>query len=308
MYKLREDLAIVQTVDFFTPIVDDPYDFGAIAAANALSDCFTLGAQPVTGLNLVSFPCRLGLDILKEILRGGADKMSEAGGIIVGGHSVDDEEPKYGIAVTGVLHPDEMVTNDSARPGDLLVLTKKIGTGIVTNVFKSGGGLGKVLSSVSRVSISEETYQEVVESMKTLNNIAGKMLVEAKVNASTDITGFGLLGHAYDMAQASGVQLEISYSSVPLFDDIEAHALSGTKGGGERNRKYLAPFIDLSEGTGDSEFAILADAQTSGPLLISIEEKDAEAFVEKLQKARVAAAAIVGKVTSENSGRVKVVS
>ena len=207
VYRLREDLAIVQTVDFFTPIVDNPYEFGQIAAANALSDCYTMGAKPVTGLNLVSYPCAVGLDTLGEILRGGAEKMIEAGAVIVGGHSIDDPEPKYGIAVTGIVDPRAMITNTQARPGDSLVLTKKIGTGIVTTLNKPPDGFAGWmrrfhLGGDGHTSIPKEVYEEAVRSMRTLNQRAGEIMVEFGAHACTDVTGYGLLGHAHNVARS----------------------------------------------------------------------------------------------------------
>lgn len=304
-------MAIVQTVDFFTPIVDDPYDFGAIAAANALSDCFTMGARVVTGLNLVAFPCHLGLEPLGEILRGGAEKMMEAGGVILGGHSVDDPEPKYGIAVTGTVDPRKMITNTGAKPGDVLILTKKIGTGIITNMRKTRTGFGKILGMISGGSghkaIRDEVYEEALEGMKTLNRTAGELMTEAGAGACTDITGFGLLGHAHNVAEASGAGFEISYAAVPKYDGIEAHAINGTKGGGERNRQWVRKFVRLESGVGENEFAVLCDAQTSGPLLISIDPARAEFLVGKMKAAGVPAPAIIGKVIDEESGRIRVV-
>ena len=303
---MRDDLAIVQTVDFFTPIVDDPYDFGAIAAANALSDCYTLGAQPTTGLNLVGFPCSVGLDVLREILRGGSDKINEAGAIIVGGHSVEDPEPKYGIAVTGVVEPSKMITNTNASVGDVLVLNKKIGTGIVTNTFKTRGGMSGVVKSLVKEEMSNAVFEEAVESMKKLNKDAGELLHAHGATACTDITGFGLLGHAQSMAEASGVSIEISYGAVPKFADIERFAIDGTKGGGDRNRKFVEKHVLRAEDISDEQYAVLNDAQTSGPLLISIPEEKAKALLEKINSP---AAAIIGRIVEdETPGRVHVVS
>ncbi|MEK6709012.1 MAG: selenide, water dikinase SelD, partial [Nitrospinota bacterium] len=232
VFRLREDLAIVQTVDFFTPIVDDPFAFGQIAAANALSDCFTMGAQPVTGLNLVAFPCALGLDALGQILRGGAEKMREAGAVILGGHSVDDPEPKYGIAVTGTVDPRKMITNRGARPGDKLILTKKIGTGIVTNLTKAVSPLRRaargLLGRGGR--LKEGVFEEAVASMITLNQRASRLMVEAGARASTDVTGFGLLGHLHNVMETSGARARVRFSRVPRFDDLLPRAIAGTAG------------------------------------------------------------------------------
>lgn len=312
VYKLREDLAIVQTVDFFTPIVDDPYDFGAIAAANSISDCFTMGAKVVTGLNLVSYPCNLGLETLGHILRGGAEKMAEAGGVIIGGHSVDDPEPKYGIAITGVVDPKEMVTNQGAKPGDALVLTKKIGTGIITNTRKTRTGFGRMIGAFTsgngNKNIRDEVYEEAVAGMKTLNRKASELMVEVGVGACTDITGFGLLGHAHNLAEASGVMVEISYDAVPKFEGIEPHAMAGTKGGGERNRHWIGGFVQLENGIGDTEYAVLTDAQTSGPLLIAVDAAKADLLVQTMKEAGVPAPAVIGRVLEGGEpGRIRVV-
>lgn len=310
VYRLREDLAIVQTIDFFTPIVDDAYDFGQIAAANALSDCFALGARPLTGLNMVCYPKDFGLEILGEILKGGADKMLEAGGVIVGGHSVEDPEPKYGIAVTGIVDPRKMITNCGAKPGDALILTKKIGTGIVTNMHKIKSGLGKLLCNLSdgfgKCAISEGVYDEVVESMKTLNQRPSELMLKYEAHACTDVTGFGLLGHAYNLAEASGVMLEISYHAVPKFEGIEDYSLPGTKGGGDRNAHWVNDKVELGEGIGRKEFAVLCDAQTSGPFLIAVSESDAEPFVAEMHSAGLRDASVIGHVADAQAGRIRV--
>ena len=305
VYRLRDDLAIVQTVDFFTPIVDDPYQFGAIAAANALSDCYTLGAQPITVLNLVGFPCKYGLDVLREILRGGADKVREAGAVIVGGHSVEDTEPKFGMAVTGTVHPQRMIGNTNATPGNLLVLNKKVGTGIVTNTFKQRGSFLGSLQSISGggADFSELTFQEAVESMMQLNKAAGEILEEHGVTACTDITGFGLLGHAQSVAAASGVSFEMFMSEIPIFDGIRANAISGTKGGGDRNKRFIEPYVQLGDGVSDADFSILCDAQTSGPLLSAIPEPHAEQFVQNLKDSGYPAATVVGRVIEAIDGK-----
>ncbi len=290
VYKLREDLAIVQTVDFFTPIVDDPYDFGAIAAANALSDCFTMGAKPVTGLVVVSFPCSLGMDVMHEICRGGMEKLQEAGGVIIGGHSVQDSEPKYGLAITGIVDPRKMITNTGAQPGDALILTKKLGTGIITNLRKTKAG------AATESVISDRIYQEAVDSMKALNQRAGELMAEAGATACTDVTGFGFIGCAWNIAEASGVTLEVSFEAIPKFEGMEDLALTATKGGGERNRAWVHDKVEYGPGTGEREFAMLTDAQTSGPLLISIAPEKAGPLVEKMKAAGVLAPVVIGRV------------
>lgn len=301
VYKLREDLAIVQTVDFFTPIVDDPYDFGAIAAANALSDCFTMGAKPVTGLVVVSFPCSLGMDVMHEICRGGMEKLQEAGGVIIGGHSVQDSEPKYGLAITGIVDPRKMITNTGATPGDALILTKKLGTGIITNLRKT-----RIGAATSESAISDELYQEAVDSMKALNQRAGELMAEAGATACTDVTGFGFIGCAWNVAEASGVKLEVSFEAIPKFAGMEDLALTATKGGGERNRAWVHDKVEYGPGTGEREFAMLTDAQTSGPLLISIAADRADDLVAEMKAAGVLAPAIIGRVV-EGEPKIRIV-
>ncbi len=308
VYRLREDLAIVQTVDFFTPIVDDPYAYGQIAAANALSDCFTMGAQPITGLNLVGFPCHVGLDVLGSVLAGGADKMREAGGVIVGGHSVEDVEPKYGIAVTGTVDPREMVTNQGAKPGDKLVLTKKIGTGIVTNVTKQVHPLVRAARGVfgKNGKLREGVFEEAVDSMRTLNKAASECMTRVGVNACTDVTGFGLLGHLHNVMEASGVRARVFFSQTPRFEDLLPHAIAGTAGGGERNRLWTKPFVEPGGGVDEEMVAVLNDAQTSGGLVIAVAAEKAEALLGELHAAGVASAAVFGEVVEGTPGSVEI--
>lgn len=308
VYRLREDLAIVQTVDFFTPIVDDAYAYGQIAAANALSDCFTMGAQPVTGLNLACFPCHLGLDVLGRILAGGADKMREAGGVIVGGHSVDDAEPKYGIAVTGTVDPREMVTNRGARPGDKLVLTKKIGTGVVTNVTKQLNPMLRAARGIfgKNGKLRDGVFEEAVASMKALNKRASECMMRVGVNACTDVTGFGLLGHLRNVMEASGARARVVFSEVPQFEGLLPHAIVGTAGGGERNRAWTKPFVEPKPDVDEEMLALLNDAQTSGGLIIVVEAEKAEELLRELLGAGVAAAAVFGEVVEGPPGSVEV--
>ncbi len=295
-------------MDFFTPIVDDPYDYGQIAAANALSDCFAMGAQPITGLNLVAFPCDLGLDILGRVLAGGADKMREAGGVIVGGHSVDDPEPKFGIAVTGTVDPRKMITNQNAKPGDKLVLTKKIGTGIITNVTKAVSGVAKAARSIfgGGDKLKEGVYEEAVASMRALNRKASEVMVRVGVNACTDITGFGLVGHLHNVMEASGVRAKIHFSEVPQFEDMLPHAIAGTAGGGERNRVWTHGFTEAKAGVSEEMIAVLNDAQTSGGLLISVDPEKADKLVREMHAAGVEAARIFGEVVEGAPGVVEV--
>ena len=303
VYQLTPELAIVQTVDFFTPIVDDPYDFGAIAAANAISDCYALGARPICALNIVGFPRDANDSLLKAILLGGLEKAAEAGLSILGGHSVADTEPKYGLAVTGVVHPKQMILNTGARPGDVLVLTKKIGAGIVTGAMKRHRN---ATSPLTFDKPSQQLSDEVIRSMKTLNKAACETMVEFGASACTDVTGFGLLGHARNLAEASKVSLNIYYSQIPKFYGIEAMAIQCTKGGGDRNLQWVIEKISLASEITEEQRGVLIDPQTSGPLLIAIAKEKSSAFVEALRAAGVAAAAVIGEVQAGAAGTIRV--
>jgi selenide, water dikinase len=296
VYRLRDDLAIVQTVDFFTPMVDDPYVFGQIAAANALSDCYAMGATPVTALNLVSYPCSLGMERLSQILRGGYEKVDEAGAVIVGGHSVDDKEPKYGLAITGVIDPRKMITNTGAKPGQRLILSKKLGTGIISNMQKLSAGGGLLSKIRGYRPLPESVYRESIQSMITLNDKASKLMVEFGVTACTDITGFGLLGHARNVADASGVALSINAGSVPSFDGVLEVAVEGTAGGGHRNRDYISGSVQRDSGVSDQAYHLMCDAQTSGGLFMAIDGDRAAEFVSALAGQGYPAASDIGEV------------
>jgi selenide,water dikinase len=249
VFRLDRDTALVLTVDFFTPIVDDPYTFGAIAAANALSDVYAMGGRPIAALNVCCFPPKEDKDLLREILRGAADKVAEAGAVIAGGHSMRDDELKYGLAVTGLVHPDRVTTNAGARPGDKLVLTKPIGTGLLSTARRKDA-------------ISEDDFEPAVRAMLDLNRAASDAMKESEVNACTDVTGFGLLGHAREMACASGAALAVDYHQVPLFPQAMVCAQKGLVPGGTRNnRAHFCEFIN-----GDVPevwWAVLFDPQTS---------------------------------------------
>jgi selenide,water dikinase len=300
VFRLREDLALVQTVDFFTPVVDDPFLFGQIAAANALSDIYTMGATPITALNLVAFPCKLGMHQLSAILRGGQSKVAEAGALIVGGHSVEDREPKYGLAVTGVVDPRRMITNAGARPGQKLILTKKIGTGIISNLRKMSAGFLEKLKG--RKPFGPEVEDEALQSMVALNATAARLMREFGCSACTDITGFGLLGHARNVAEASGISLEIRAGRVPCFPGVLDVAVEGTAGGGHRNRDDVESAVLRDPGVTDQQFHLLCDAQTSGGLLISVDPERAEKLLQAMHEAGVAHAAIIGQVLEGNPG------
>ena len=288
MYKLSEDLAIVQTVDFFTPIVDDPYTFGQIAAANALSDVYAMGGKPITAMNIVCFPSKtLDISILRDILRGGLEKLREAGVVLIGGHSVDDEELKYGLSVTGTIHPGKVMTKSGAKAGDQLILTKPLGTGIINTAAKGGVA-------------SEETIANVTRSMSALNRTASEVMQEIGVNACTDITGFGLLGHACEMIQNSEVGLKIRASSVPIFAEAVEFARMGMiPGGTYRNKEFRSRMVKVADGLPDYMLDILFDPQTSGGLFISVSTPKADILLSGLHKAGVLEAAIVGEVVAQ---------
>jgi selenide,water dikinase len=261
VYRLSDSLALVTTADFFTPIVDDPYDFGRIAATNALSDVYAMGGVPVTALNLVAFPlAELGGEVLREILRGGSDVAAAAGVAVVGGHSIDDPEPKYGMAVTGTVHPEALVRNSTACVGDSLFLTKPIGGGLATTALKRGFA-------------DERLIKETIEVMTTLNRDAASAAVAADASAMTDVTGFGLLGHLHELAVASGVAVEVQAGSVPaiagvmdLLDLDEPPIAGGTR----RNREWVEAFVDWDPGVAESLRWLLCDAMTSGGLLVAV--------------------------------------
>lgn len=285
VYRIAPDLALVNTVDFFPPIVDDPYDFGRIAAANALSDVYAMGARPLTAMNLVAFPKQgLALEVLHEILRGGSDKLAEAGVALVGGHSVTDPEPKYGLAITGLVDPARVVTNAGARAGDSLVLTKPIGVGIITTALKQGVA-------------NARTVAQAVESMAQLNRRAAELMVEYEAHACTDITGYGLLGHALEMATASGVALRIAHRNVPHFSvALELRALGVAPGGLAANRRAFNGKVWFGDAVPGAWCELLFDPQTSGGLLIAAPEAAAARLVERLAAEGFAEAAIIGRV------------
>lgn len=269
VYRLSDDMAALLTVDFFTPIVDDPYDFGRITAANALSDIYAMGGRPLAAMNLLAFPCSMGADIVGEVVRGGAEKVAEAGAVIVGGHTIDDKEPKYGLAVFGSVHPDKVVRNVGAQAGDVLFLTKPLGTGIFGTALKNGVE-------------TESSASEVIESMATLNAGAAEAMLEVGVRAATDVTGFGILGHLHEMLAASGCAGEIDLLAVPLFDRALDHAALGVVPGRTADViAFAAPFTTWaatgaeSAADRDTWMRVLCDPQTSGGLLMSVPEESA---------------------------------
>ncbi len=295
VFRVHEDVALVQTVDFFTPIVDDPYWYGAIAAANSFSDVYAMGGTPLTALNLVCFPVdSLPAEMLGEILRGGYDKAREAGVVILGGHSVDDPEPKYGMAVTGVVHPDKVVTNSGAKPGDLLVLTKPLGTGIITTAAKFDECPADVLDEAIRV-------------MASLNQGAAKAMQEVGVHAATDVTGFGLLGHLYQMALASRVSVRLFSDRVPLLPEVEPLAMQGnTTRGGSLNREYVAEHLQWSADISLTMQHVLLDPQTSGGLIIAVAAERVDHLLRRLQDYQTPCAAVIGEVLEGEAGTILV--
>ncbi|MBN2445693.1 MAG: selenide, water dikinase SelD, partial [Phycisphaerae bacterium] len=295
VYKINDTTAIVETVDFFTPVVDDPFSFGAIAAANALSDIYAMGAQPLFALSIVGFPSnRLPLSVLEEILRGGQHIASEAGIPILGGHTVDDPEPKFGLVVTGTVHPDKLWTNAGARPGDALILTKPLGLGIMSTALK--GGL-----------LDAAAEQHIQTVMMTLNRAAADVLRNYDVHACTDVTGFGLLGHLYEMTAGSGVDVEIDHRALPLIDGARELAVGGTVPGGTlNNRLHIAPHVDWQTTVSETYRTLACDAQTSGGLLAAVAERDSHAVVDALRDAGVTAATRIGSVMHSGRGRINV--
>lgn len=289
VYRIAPDVAMVQTVDFFAPIVDDPFVFGQIAAANALSDVYAMGASPRTAMNIVAFPEKeLGLEVLAEILRGGAERVLEAGAVIVGGHSVRDAEVKYGLAVTGLVDPARMMTNAGARAGDALVLTKRLGTGFVTTAAKRG-------------TCPAEILEAACASMTMLNRAASEAAVEMGVLGATDITGFGLAGHAVEMAEASNVTLVIELSRLPVLPGVESLIVrENYTGANEPNRAFTSDRLRTEVGS-HPRMPLLFDPQTSGGLLVSIAADRAEAYVR-----RVGQSSIIGHVEATGEGRLYV--
>lgn len=273
VYKLNDDLAMIQTLDFFTPIVDDPYTFGQIAAANSLSDVYAMGGEPKLAMNIVCFPNCLDPSILTEILKGGYDKVKEAGALVVGGHTVEDDEPKYGLSVTGFAHPSKILTNSNARPGDLLILTKPLGVGIINTAVK--GELA-----------DKDSYDEAVMVMATLNKYAKEAMDQVSgINSLTDITGFGLLGHGLEMAMASNVSIRIYHKNIPVIAKALEYAGMGlVPAGAYSNREYVGRRVLIDERVPKSMEDILFDPQTSGGLLISIEKDKADLLLDKLTK------------------------
>ncbi len=294
VYRLREDLAVVATLDFFTPVVDDPYTFGAVAAANSLSDVYAMGARPLLAMSILAFPTtRLPLSVMGEIVRGGAEKAAEAGCPLVGGHSIDDAEPKFGLSVVGIVHPDRILRNVGARAGDVLFLTKPLGSGILTTAIKKG-------------ECAPDRLAAVVAVMTALNAAAAEAVAEVGARAGTDVTGFGLLGHLRGMLEGSGVAARLRLADVPLLDGVLETAARGTCPGG--TRKNLANFGRTTTFEGewtDAERLAVADAQTSGGLLVAVAPERADAMAAAFRARGVAAAAAIGVVEEGPAGHIR---
>lgn len=296
MYQLTDDLAIINTVDYFTPIVDDPYTFGEIAAANSLSDVYSMGGVPKTALNVLYWPKKeLPLSILGDILRGGAAKVQEAGAVVVGGHTVDAPELMYGVSVTGTVHPDRVVRNFGAVPGDALILTKRLGIGIITTGLKFD-------------KIGDGVLPMVVESMTRLNASAAAAMQNNEVHACTDITGYGLLGHGLEMAQGNGVKLEIFADKVPYFEDAPQLVKMDTYTRAYlANSEFLADSVTFAPGVSEEMRHILMEAETSGGLLFAVPEANVDAAVAELHEADCPEAAVVGRVVDSSGAHIRVI-
>lgn len=295
VYRLSPDLAIAQTVDFLTPLVDDPYQYGQIAAANAISDIYAMGATPLLALNIVAFPTdALPMAVLGDILRGGADKAGEADVRIIGGHSIDDKEPKYGMAVTGLVHPDRILRNSTARPGDRLFLTKPLGMGVISTAIK------RDLADAALI-------ERAVSVMTTLNKGAARAALDVGVDASTDVTGFGLLGHLHEMTAGSGVGARIAFAQVPVLEGVLALAAQGVvPGGSKRNLAYVEEFVSFADSLDQTRRLILADAQTSGGLLLAVPAQRAASLARALADQGVPVVAEIGEILDDPSGRIVV--
>ncbi len=294
VYKVSDDKAIILTLDFFTPVVDDPYTFGKIAAANSLSDIYAMGGEPTVAMNIVCFPKCVDMNVLKEIMRGGAEKVMESGAVLVGGHTVDDNEPKYGLSVTGMVHPDKVRANAHVRVGDVLILTKPIGTGIVNTAIK-----GEIAS--------DEDYEEAVRTMEYLNKYPAMAMQNIEVNGVTDVTGFGLVGHTIEMAEGSDVTIELFAQQVPMLKNARNFASMGIiPAGAYTNMEYFGPRVQTEENIEQSILDVLYDPQTSGGLLISVAEENAQALIQSLQDNKALCYAIIGQAVEKEDKAIKI--
>jgi selenide, water dikinase len=296
VYKITDDLALIQTVDFFTPIVDDPYWFGQIAAANALSDVYAMGGIPKTAMNLVAFPVKqMDLSVLRQIIQGGIDKLAEAGVVLIGGHSIEDKELKYGLSVTGIVHPARVLAKKNLRQGDRLVLTKPLGTGIVNTAIKAGMASADLTDKVTRL-------------MASLNRDAAGIMLRFNVHACTDITGFGLLGHLAEMVYGSGVSVRVFSDRVPVIPEaLEFAAMGLLPAGAYKNKEFRESMIDFEQAVARSMQDVLFDPQTSGGLLISVGSDQADALVKALSDAGISDTAEIGEVLKDPKEKIWVV-
>ncbi len=294
VYKLNEETALIQTLDFFTPMIDDPYIFGQIAASNSLSDVYAMGGVPLVAMNIVCFPACHDMNVLAEILKGGFDKVKESGALLVGGHTVDDKEPKYGLSVSGIVHPKKVLSNATAQVGDKLVITKPIGVGILNTAMKED-------------LVEKELADKVIEVMVHLNKYAAMSFDKIEVNSATDVTGFGLLGHALEMAKASDVSIEINSKEVPILEGAVDMAKMGIiPAGMYRNKEYVGKDVELQNIEIEIE-DVLYDPQTSGGLLVSVNSDLAEMLVEDMKKNGSIEAKIIGEVKSRGDKYIKVI-
>ncbi len=295
VYKLTDEIALIQTVDFFTPIVDDPFLFGQIATANSLSDVYAMGGWPLCAMNIVCFPLdTMDIDVLREVLRGGLEKLREADTVLAGGHSIKDPELKFGLSVTGIVHPDRVLTNQGARPGDRLILTKPLGTGIISTALKNDAA-------------GEKAQSESVTSMTTLNRKAAETMARFPVHACTDVTGFGLIGHACEMVEGSDLGFVLQAREIPLMSDVLEYAAAGFLPGGLfRNRKYRESMAHFGPDVSEEMAQALFDPQTSGGLLIAVDFSEAEGLLHALRDAGVSSSAIVGRVEGGTGGTIRV--
>ncbi|MBB6214860.1 selenide,water dikinase [Anaerosolibacter carboniphilus] len=294
VYKLDDETALVQTLDFFTPIVDDPYMYGQIAAANSLSDVYAMGGQPLLAMNIACFPNCFSQEVLTEILKGGAEKIREAGALLVGGHTVEDNEPKYGLSVTGIVHPDKVISNAMAKPGDQLILTKPLGMGILNTALKAD-------------LLSKSQIEKVMMIMATLNNVAADGMKKFGASACTDITGFGLLGHAYEMAKASKVSMKIDHRIIPTIDNAVEYGKMGlVPAGAYANRKYVAEHVRFDDKVPQHMQDILFDPQTSGGLLISLPKDQVDSLLNYYRRHLSVDFAVIGEVMEKDEASIYV--
>ena len=293
VYRIDDDTAAVLTLDFFTPVCDDPYEFGCIAAANALSDVFAMGAKPLVALNILAFPVSLGTDVVGEVMRGGADKVREAGAFVVGGHSIDDDEPKYGLSVFGTVHPDRIVRNTGVQADDVLFYTKKIGSGIMNSAYRAGFE-------------TSESMCEVLDSMMELNKAGAAAMKAVHVHAATDVTGFGLAGHLHEMLAGSGLAARLFWDDLPLFDGVYQYSVDGCRPGRSFNLvEWGKAFVKqgtMDDATYDNRMGVLLDPQTSGGLRVAVAPGEADAFAAAFEEETGRAPSVVGRAMDGPAG------